>query len=83
MLIQEKHDIPVLDAQFLIDFIFDGQAVTIPTESTLNIESIHVSVTCHDIFDGTSKQVTVMGQSGGKGRAIVEGERWASFREFQ
>lgn len=45
-----QHIVPALDAQFLIDLVFDGQPVTVPAPLALHVETVHVSIPSHTIL---------------------------------
>mmetsp|Transcript_19520 Transcript_19520/g.40436 ORF Transcript_19520/g.40436 Transcript_19520/m.40436 type:complete len:276 (+) Transcript_19520:597-1424(+) len=68
-----QHLIAVGNVELLINFIFHGQTVTIPSGTTLHVLSVHGRISSHGIFNGTGQNVTVMRQTRGKGWTIVKG----------
>ena len=60
--------------QLLIDLILDRQAVAIPSESSRNKMACLRCEPADHILDGPSRDVPVMGGSGGEGRTVIEGE---------
>ena len=46
--------------------------MTIPAESPLHMEAALVGPACHNVLDGASQDVTIMGQTRGKRRTIIE-----------
>jgi hypothetical protein len=69
------HDVFLaLDVEHLVNLVFDGQAVGIPSESSFDMMSGRIGVTRHHVLDGTQEQVSVMRQTGGERRTIVESE---------
>ena len=66
--------IAVGDVELLVDLVLDGEAVAVPPGPALDVLAGHDGVAGHDVLDGAGKDVAVMGQAGGEGRAVVEGE---------
>jgi hypothetical protein len=78
------HDVFLaLDVEHLVNLVFDGQAVSIPSESSFNMVSRRIGVTRHHILDGTQEQVSVMRQTSGERRTIVESEFAISLALFE
>ena len=61
------------DAELLVDFVFDGEAVTIPAGAAGDAMGGLAGVAGHDIFDGTGEDVAVVGEASGERGAVVEG----------
>lgn len=61
------------DVELLIDLVFDGEAVTIPSGAAGDVMAGLAGVAGYDIFDGAGEDVTVVGKTGGEGWAVVEG----------
>ena len=45
-----------------------------PAEATGHVEACLAGVACDDVLDGACQYVAVVGQAGGEGRAVIEGE---------
>lgn len=73
------HIVRTTDIQCLIDFVFDRQTMTIPTEPTFHMIALLMRIPGDHIFNGSSQNVAVMRQSSCKRRSIVE--RIAASRE--
>lgn len=70
------------DSQLLVNFVLDGQSMSVPAEATLNMEALHGPITGDDILDCGGQKMAIMGQSGCKGRSIVESVSRAALGEF-
>lgn len=62
------------DVELLIDLVFDGEAVAIPSGAAGDVMAGLAGVAGYDIFDGAGEDVTEVGKTGGEGWAVVEGE---------
>ena len=60
------------DSQFLLGRHLGGEAVAVPTETTLDPPAPHGLVTGHDVLHVSGQQVAVVGESVGKGGTVVE-----------
>lgn len=60
------------DAELLVDFMFNGQAMGVPAETPLDVEALHGPVSRDDVLDGRSKEMAVVGEAGRERGAIVE-----------
>lgn len=60
------------DIQCFIDFIFDRQTMTIPSETPFDMIALLMRIPCDHIFNGSSQNVTIMRQSRCKRRPIVK-----------
>jgi len=60
------------DSELLVDFVFDGETVTVPSCAALDCFSSHGCVAGDDVFDGSSEDVAVVRKTGGEGWSIVE-----------
>lgn len=60
------------DIQCFIDFIFDRQTVTIPSETSFDMIALLMRIPCDHIFNSSSQNVTIMRQSRCKRRSIVK-----------
>ena len=69
--------------ELFFHFIFYGQTVAVPTEGTFAIFAAHSLVTGHNVFDGSGKQVTVVGQTCCKRRSVIDDELLGTFALFQ
>lgn len=72
--------------------MLNGKSVRVPTEATLDVVSSCVGMASDNVLfglaesceqssrvaylDGTSQQMSVMGETSGKGRAVEERELW-------
>mmetsp|Transcript_5114 Transcript_5114/g.7795 ORF Transcript_5114/g.7795 Transcript_5114/m.7795 type:complete len:530 (-) Transcript_5114:157-1746(-) len=72
-----------LDVVLLVDLVLDGQAVAIPSESSLAVMSGLSGISGHAVLDGTSGDVSVMREASSERRPIVEGVGLPAFREFE
>ena len=48
------------------------KTMTIPAKSPLHMEATLVGPACHDVLNGASQDVAIMGQTRGKRRTIIE-----------
>jgi hypothetical protein len=64
-----------LDTVFLIDFMFNGETVAIPTESSFDVMASLSGISGDDILDSTSADMAVMGKTSSEWGTIVEGIR--------
>ena len=62
------------DVELLIDFVFHGEAVAIPSCAAGDVVPGLAGVAGYDILDGAGEDVAVVGKAGGEGWAVVEGE---------
>ena len=62
------------DVEFLVDFVFYGEAVAVPAGAAGDVFVLHAGVAGDDVFDGAGEDVSVVGEAGGEGGAVVEGE---------
>ena len=72
-----------VDTQSILGESFNGKTVGVPAEAALNVVAPHGLVTGDHVLDGTGKKVTVMGQTGGKGRTVVKDVFVAAFALFE
>ena len=72
-----------VDAQSILCKGFNGESVGIPAETAFDIVAPHGLVTGDHVLDGTGKEVSVVGQSGGKGRTVVKDVFVAAFALFK
>ena len=61
------------DVEHLVDFVFDGEAVAVPSRSAFDGFAGHGGVACDYVFDGSGEDVAVVGEAGGEWWAVVEG----------
>lgn len=79
----ELHDSSLSgDTQLLLNLVLDGETVSVPTETSFDMISLHGPITRDDVLDGRGQQVTVVRQSGREWRSIVEGVSLATLGEF-
>lgn len=64
----------VCHTQLLHGFQLGGQAVRVPAEAALNAAAKLRLVTSHEVLDVTGQQVSVVRETVGEGRAVVEDE---------
>mmetsp|Transcript_7325 Transcript_7325/g.10924 ORF Transcript_7325/g.10924 Transcript_7325/m.10924 type:complete len:202 (+) Transcript_7325:2836-3441(+) len=67
-----QHIVLRLDSQFLVNFVLDGKAVAVPSESSIAISASLVVISSHCIFDGASQNMAIMWQASCKGWSIIE-----------
>jgi hypothetical protein len=63
-----------MDSEFLADFDFDGQSVSVPTSVAETLEALHRFVSGIEVFDCSGEAMTGMWQSIGCGRTFLENE---------
>src|SRR2546427_6348187 len=63
----------VFQAELLLDFDFDGEAVRVPSGFAVNLETTHALVTADEVFDRSGENVMDAGFAVGGRRAFVEG----------
>ncbi len=63
-------------AQFLHDFVFDGEAVTIPAGDVGHIKTRHGACANDEVFEDFVEQMAQMNRAVGIRRAIVKHEAW-------
>jgi len=61
-----------VEAEFLFDEVFHGEAVAVPAEASLDFFALHGVVAGDDVLDGVWHEMPEVGQAGGKGGAVVE-----------
>jgi hypothetical protein len=71
------------DFKFLIDFVFDWKAVTIPTEPSRNEMTCLRCVSADYVLDGACSNVAVVRSTSGKWWSIVKCIRWEMLGEFE
>lgn len=64
-----------LVTEFLDDFVFDREAVTIPARDEVNLESGHAAGADDEIFEDFVEEVSEMDRAVGVGRAVVKDKR--------
>lgn len=47
--------------------------MTVPSKAPVHVEAALVGKASNNVLDGTSQDVTIVGQTSGKGGAVVEG----------
>mmetsp|Transcript_9074 Transcript_9074/g.20500 ORF Transcript_9074/g.20500 Transcript_9074/m.20500 type:complete len:243 (+) Transcript_9074:3037-3765(+) len=60
--------------ELLIDFVFDGKAVAIPSGAAGDVMAGLAGVAGYDIFDCAGEDVSEVGEAGCEGWSVVEGE---------
>jgi hypothetical protein len=70
------------NSKLLVDLMLNRQAMSVPSESALDMEALLRPVSRNDIFNGRGEQVAVMRQTGRERRAIVEGIEGFAFRQL-
>ena len=58
----------------MVYFIFDGEAVAIPSCAAGDMVTGLAGVAGDDVFDCAGEDVSVVGEAGGEGWSVVEGE---------
>mmetsp|Transcript_6466 Transcript_6466/g.14027 ORF Transcript_6466/g.14027 Transcript_6466/m.14027 type:complete len:811 (-) Transcript_6466:137-2569(-) len=66
--------IAVGDVELLVDLVLDGEAVAVPSRAAGDVVSGLAGVAGDDVLDGSGEDVSVVGEAGGEGRSVVEGE---------
>ena len=67
----------------LVDLVLDGQAVAVPSEPALTVVPSLRGIPRHHVLDGAGSDVSIVGQTRGKGWPIVEGVGLAALRQFK
>jgi len=62
------------DVELLVDLVLDGEAVAVPSRAAGDVVSGLAGVAGDDVLDGSGEDVSVVGEAGGEGRSVVEGE---------
>src|SRR5262245_50905184 len=64
-----------VEAQCLLDFHFDRQAVAIPAKAPFDVAATHSPESRNNVLDRARKEMAIMRKSSGKRRAVVKNER--------
>ena len=51
---------------------YDWQTMSIPSKASFNMKTRLMCISCYNIFDGSSKNVSIMGQSSSKWGSIIK-----------
>jgi hypothetical protein len=70
------------DTKLLVDLMFNRQAVGVPAEPTLHVETLHRPVSGDNILDSGSEEMAIMREAGRERRTVVESVVGVSFREL-
>ncbi len=72
-----------VEAEFLLNRQFDGQAVAVPTGLALDVEALHGLEPREDVLEDAGLDVVRAGHAVRRGRTLVEGPRLAARRACQ
>ena len=71
-----------LDSELLIDLVLNGEAVTVPPESSLDVSSVLRPVSGDSVLNGSNHNVSVVREACSEGRTVIEGVWRTVLREF-
>ncbi|EPY28156.1 hypothetical protein STCU_05273 [Strigomonas culicis] len=77
-----EHVVGRLDTELLVDLKLDWQTVTVPAKAAHNVVACLVGKARDDILDGAGENMTVVGETGGERRTVIEGVRLPALREL-
>ena len=70
------------DSKFLVNLVFDGKTMSIPTKAAFDVKALHGPVSRNDILDGGGKKMPIVRKSSRERRPVVESVVRTAFRQF-
>lgn len=71
------------NTQLLVNLVFNGESMSIPSKSSLDVIALHGPISRDDVLDGGRQQMAIVRKTGSEWRAIIECVRWATSGQFE